>query len=300
MQPECGVDGAADDSAGANGSVAVLAMRPVMARCLLPGLYPVPPHLPDAHVQRVIAQLCRGGREQASPWATLPTAVMANIGHFLEPADRVRAANVSLYWYYIFSAPEFWRRIADNEVSSDINDTDLIAMARLAGANLQELSLSQCMRITDLGILGVLRHCPMLVRISLHGDQVCDGIIDGIVTHSKALQELSLTNCPHVSRRAWLQLAQRCPLRSFELHECANFWNTGACVEALGATSGEHLRRLVIRSHHWSLAYVRPCGGPATATGMVRHARSNDLTRARAPVASPSPRCCLASRISCT
>ena len=75
--------------------------------------------------------------------------------------------------------------------------------------NLCEFSASNCMRMTDAGVMKLAQECRGLTSIDLSSTAITDDTLDAVSAHSELLQKLNLSSCPNVTPRGIAMIAFR-------------------------------------------------------------------------------------------
>ena len=135
-----------------------------------------------------------------------------------------------------------------------LTDDMLRVAARAAGPSLRALSLRNCGRLTECGLLAVAEYCgPGLTTLELRG---CVGLTDACLSllseRCSALRSVDLSDSALITDAAVGQLIARCPLTTLCLSRCASITDdTVAYLVGYTQLTGRHtclqLQRLDLR-----------------------------------------------------
>jgi F-box and leucine-rich repeat protein GRR1 len=111
--------------------------------------------------------------------------------------------------YPFFSYRTFVRRINLSNLAAFVNDSTLAPLS--VCSRLERLTLTNCIPITDLGLVQMVKNTPSLLALDVsQASSITGESINAIADTCRRLQGLNITNCINVSNESLTKLAHSC------------------------------------------------------------------------------------------
>ena len=128
----------------------------------------------------------------------------------------------------------------------ELTDATLQILCKSNFASLTSINFSQCVNVSDFGIVSLLRKRPNLVDInfSFCYENITEVAIFGICLYTPNLQRLDLTSCKHITDDTMFVVAMTCKwIEELDLSGCGRITDKTVTAAAFGFTN---LRRLTL------------------------------------------------------
>lgn len=108
-----------------------------------------------------------------------------------------------------FAYREFVKRLNLASLATDVSDGSIVAFHNCS--RIERLTLTNCKKLTDLGVLPLIENNPNLLALDVSNDaEVSENLIFAIARNCRKIQGLNVTNCKNITNPSLVALAEHC------------------------------------------------------------------------------------------
>ncbi|KAK6947474.1 Leucine-rich repeat [Dillenia turbinata] len=152
-------------------------------------------------------------------------------------------SNIDIKSFHLHRLLNRFQQLQSLSLSGCIELTDSgLTQLLFYGAKLKSLNLDCCFGITDCGLSIIASGCPSLMLISLYRCNISDIGLETLARSCSALKEVNLSSCSLITDRGVAALSQKClQLLAIRISNCRNVNGVGfqGCPETLAYLEAE-------------------------------------------------------------